>query len=357
MSALLTQTARRTLAALAALAAIGLASCQGGQPAPTPTASPTGSKAAAATPSPAENGTAERAAAAAAWLAQNLAEGSHAQYEYDGDMWSDAGLTIDAMWALVAAGDLAAAGRAGAWLAERQNAIDYAGDGEQAAYPSAMGKLALAYLTPGVEVAPGHLSAEQLADAVAARLAPEGRFRDISEWGDNSTPTGQAFDIMLLVKLGRLDRLSADSVAGLIGVGCEDGSYPIMFDTDPPCVGDVDTTAVVAQALLAAGQAQAAERAFAYLVEAQTASGRWQSFGADSVNSTALAVSALSCLDSAQAKDAAALGLQALRDWQLPGSSAFPAADGVEGDLRATAQAILGLTGASYLELLAIPAP
>ncbi|MDR2567519.1 MAG: terpene cyclase/mutase family protein [Bifidobacteriaceae bacterium] len=349
--------AGRTAAALlAALTAISLAGCSGDAPEAQGSGTPPpATKAATSTPSAGGDATGESAGAAAEWLAQNLVDGSHAEVEYDGDKFTDAGLTIDVMWALVAVGDLDAARRVADWLALRDTAIDYAGDGEQAAYPSAMGKLALAYLTPGVQSTPEYKSAQELAASVAGRLKPEGRFRDISEWGDNSTPAGQAFGIMLLVKLGMLDGLSADPVAGLVGVACEDGSYPSMFDTDPPCTGDVDTTAIVLQALLAAGQPEAADRAVAYLLAAQTESGRWQSFGADSVNSTALAVSALSLVDTPEAKDAAALGLETLRGWQLPKTAALPAADGAEGDLRATAQGVLGLTQTSYLDLLDIP--
>jgi hypothetical protein len=337
---------------MAGVVVLGLVACSGEQPASDPsgqTGPPPPAEANTKTAPP----TADSAQAAADWLKDNLTDGSHAELEYDGDMFADAGLTIDSMWALMAAGDTEAAQKAADWLALRDTAIDYAGDGEQAAYPSAMGKLALAYLTPGVTVSPEYKPAD-LAASIAGRISPEGRFRDISEWGDNSTPAGQAFDIILLVQLGQLDGLTADPVAGLLAVGCEDGSYPSMFDTDPPCVGDVDTTAIVAQAMLAAGQGEVAERAFDYLLTAQTESGRWQSFGVDSVNSTALAVGALSLWDTPEAKDAAALGMEELAAWQLPKTAAFPAVAGGEGDLRATAQGILGLKGVSYLDLLDI---
>ena len=166
------------------------------------------------------------AARAADWIVQNLVDGAYAQYEYDGDLWTDAGLTIDSMWALIAAGEIEAAQKTAFWLALRDTAIDYGGDGEQVAKPSAMGKLGLAYITPAVTVVPEYQSVPDLATTIIGRLSPEGRFRDISEWGDNSTPTGQAFDILLLHKLDRLEGLPADPVAGLIAIGCEDGSYP-----------------------------------------------------------------------------------------------------------------------------------
>jgi hypothetical protein len=298
----------------------------------------------------------ESARLAAQWIAQELVDGSHAESEYDGSVFADNGLTIDAMWALVAAGEPALAQKAADWLALRDNAIDYAGDGEQAAYPSAMGKLALAYLTPGLKVEPEYKSAEELATSLIGRLKPEGRFRDISEWGDNSTPAGQAFDIMLLVRLGQLDGLSVDPVAALMAISCDDGSYPSMFDAEQPCTGDVDTTAIVAQALFAAGQDAAAEEAFTYLLQAQTEPGRWQNSGADSVNSTGLAVSTLSLWESAEAKSAVKLGVKALIDWQLPATGAFPGGERGESDLRATVQGVLGLQAVSYLKLLGIQA-
>jgi hypothetical protein len=356
--------------ALAAAAVFGLTACSGAKPpAGTPASSPASVSPGAAQPTSDATapdapgggdaggaaGDAAAAAAAAQWLVQNLADGTHAEIEYDNEMFNDGGLTIDAMWALVAAGQTEAAGKAADWLAQRGNAIDYAGDGEQAAYPSAMGKLGLAYLTPGVAPAPQYKSAPDLAGLIAGRLSPEGRFRDISEWGDNSTPAGQAFDILLLVKLGALDGLTADPVAGLEAIACPDGSYPEAFDADPPCLGDVATTAIIAQALLAAGQTQAADRAFDHLLAAQVESGRWQSFGTDSVSATALAVAALGLVDTPEAKNAAALGLAALRGWQLARTGAFPAADAAEGELRATAHGILALTGTSHLDLLGIP--
>lgn len=354
---------RVAAAALAALTIPALAACSdqpaAAPPQPVPSDSATPGAGAEDPDAPA----ADPVAAAAAWLTSNLTDATHVEIEYDGDMLADAGATIDVMWALVAAGDLDAAGTVVDWLAQRQVAIDYAGDGQQAAYPSSMGKLALAYLTPGLAPTPEYQSAEALAAGVAGRLKPEGRFRDISEWGDNSTPMGQAFDIMLLVKLGMMDGLAADPVAGLVAVACDDGSYPVMFDTDPPCVGEVETTAVVAQALMAAGEDAAAERAFDYLLAAQTESGRWQNSGTDSVGATSLAVSALALRADPEAADAAALGLQQLKAWQLPRSAAFPGigaaggatnAGGTEGDVRATAQAVLGLSLVSYLDLLGV---
>jgi hypothetical protein len=296
----------------------------------------------------------DSAAVAAEWVVLNLTDGSHADLEYDNEKFSDAGLTIDAMWALLAAGDTAGAQKVATWLSLRDTAIDYAGDGEQAAYPSAMGKLGLAYLTPGVEITPEYKSAEELATGIIGRLSPEGRFRDISEWGDNSTPAGQAFDILLLVKLGLWEQLDADPMAALVAIACDDGSYPSMFDADAPCVGDVDTTGIVSQALVATGQTETAQQAVEYLLAAQTDSGRWQTEGVDSVNSTAQAVSALSLWDTIEAKDAVALGMEELSAWQLARTAAFPASQGGEGDLRATAQGILGLKGISYLDLLSI---
>jgi hypothetical protein len=293
---------------------------------------------------------------AAAWIAGELVDGSHAEVEYDGDQFPDGGLTIDALWALTATGD-PSAGSAGEWLAEAQNATDYAGDGEIAAYTGAMAKLGLAYLTPGAAVTPPPgKSPEELMGQLDARLSPEGRFRDISEWGDNATPMGQAFGVLLSLQVEGAPEAAASSVRGLVEAACQDGSYPSTFSAGDTCVGDVDTTAVAAQALSAAGETAAAGRAFAYLLSVQTPSGRWRSLETDSVNSTALAVGALTLAEDEAAGVAVQSGTAALADWQDANTGAFPAGESGAGDLRSTAQGVLGLLGVSYPALFGIGA-
>ncbi|MDR1825004.1 MAG: hypothetical protein LBR27_06690 [Bifidobacteriaceae bacterium] len=322
--------------------------------APTETATDAATPEVTATETAAADWAPEAAATVAAeWLAAQLVDGTHQETEYDGAMFTDYGLTVDTLFALAATGQLDQAGAIAEWLVEPDNLIAYIGDGEMALYPGAVGKLGLALGIEGLNVTrEGAAAADQMVAALTDRLADTGRFQDLSEFGDYSTPTGQALDVVFLAQQSALGDLPADPVAFLASAQCEDGGYPSTFNDPEGCQSDPDSTTVVVQALMAAGgHEERVTSALTWLYNFQEADGSWASMGAVTPNSTGLAVSLLSQVDSEEARGAVNLGLQVLATWQLP-DGAFPAAaGGSAGDARATSQAVLGLAGVDYLSL------
>jgi hypothetical protein len=366
---------------VAALAGLALAGCTGGnqadvttppaatsasastQPAPSATSTEGQIVAETATPSPTATGSAEwtpqgAAGTAIDWLVGQLVDGDHQETTYDGQVYPDYGLTVDTLFALEAAGRFDEAAKVAAWLVQPDNLIAYLGDGEMALYPGAVGKLGLALNSPGLYVTlEGQAAPEAMVEALTGRLADTGRFQDISEFGDYSTPVGQALAIMFLAQQGKLEGLAPDPVAFLATAQCEDGGFPSTFEYEEGCESDPDTTAFVVQALaVAGGHEDAVTTAVTHLINFQLPNGHWSSFDAEAPNSVGLAVAVLSQVDSEEARAAVSLGLQALEEWQLP-DGAFPAADSAEGDARATAQAVLGLVQVDFPTLAGLVAP
>jgi hypothetical protein len=294
---------RRVCGALGALAIlVSVASCsapRGAAPTPMPS------------PSTASNRTepGEAAKAAESWLVGQLADGTHLETTFGDTTSPDPGLSIDAAWAAVAVGDSETATTITGWVAASGNAQQYVGDGVTRAIPAAIAKLGLLLSTPGLTPpASGAVTGDQLQGWLTARLGQDGRFTDKADQ-DYSTPMGQSLAVLYLAKTGGLTGLAADPVAFLADAACDDGGFPGMFDDPAGCAGEVDTTAVALQALEAGGGHDAeAAAARDWLVAQQGGDGRWQGFGAPSVNSTALAAGVLHGEDDPAARTAASRG-------------------------------------------------
>ncbi|WP_206795377.1 peptidase [Amycolatopsis sp. MtRt-6] len=308
----------------------------------------------------ATSGTTGRAEAAAGWLARQLVDGNHFEVEFDGQKFPDAGLTIDGIFAFAAAKVAdTAGGNAIAWLARPDVLSGYAGDGTAESYAGATAKASLAAQVRGLD--PAAFGGVDLLARLRALLTPSGRFSDHSAFGDFSNSFSQALAIITLARTpGGAPAAAVDFEAG---TQCPDGSFPPSFDAGP-CVGDTDATAVVIQAMLAAGRPAVAQRALTWLVGKQQANGGLSTAHGDpgsapNANTTGVAGQAFRAggrIHAAQKAKAFVVSLQVGCEGAPAdrGAIAFDAS-GVNPNnvVRATAQGVLGLGAPSLAKLTA----
>ncbi|RDI23801.1 prenyltransferase/squalene oxidase-like repeat protein [Lentzea flaviverrucosa] len=294
----------------------------------------------ATTAVPASAGTAHRVDAAAGWLARQMADGERLETEFGGVKYPDQGLTIDAIFAFAAARTADDyADRAIAWLAKPETSSAYLGsDGES--YAGAHAKLAVAARVKGKN--PRAFGDVDLVAGLKALQAPSGRFSDRSQFGDFSNAFTQSY---ALFALGR----DAQGASYLAASQCPDGGFPVTFETSP-CVSDVDATAIVVQALRTQGKPTVS--ALTWLRSKQQADGGFPAaLGGSNANSTGLAAQVVNGIAAVRARDYLK-SLQVGCAGVEKGAIAFDASGFDKATAtRATAQAVLGLTGANLVTL------
>jgi hypothetical protein len=300
-----------------------------------------------APPAHAAQTTTEPAPAAAGWLAGQLVDGQFLLFA--GTEFPDPGLTVDATLAFAAAGVAGAdADAAMAWLADPAVITSYVGDGELEIYAGAHAKLAFGAQVQGLD--PTSFGGVDLVERLLGLQDATGRFLDTSEFGEFSNAFSQSFAILALA--GAPDGTAPEpldlAVDFQLTAQCPDGGFPEQFGTET-CQSDVDSTAMVLQALLAAGEDPAA--ALDWLAGQQQADG---SYGGNA-NSTGLAGQALRAGARDDAADRAVAfltGLQVGCDGPADDRGSVPATAQEAGDApRATAQAVLGLVGTGMAAL------
>lgn len=334
---------RRAVAVLAALAAALVVVPAGAQTDPAP---------------------ATAADLAAGWLAGQLVDGERLETTFGGTAFPDQGLTADAVLAFAAAGvadDAAAA--ATAWLGGAAVTEAYVGDGTTGVFAGATAKLALVAQARGLDPTSWGDGGVDLISRLASREQADGRFTDLSSFGDFSNPLGQSLAILALARQPGVAPSDA-AVDRLLAVQCADGGFAAGLDDDPAtCAGAVDGTALAVQALLAAGRvgdADAIAAALDFLEAAQAPGGGLGTAAgsAPNANSTGLAAQALAVggrADAAASAQAYLVSLQAGCDADPTdrGAVAFDDAGVDDRAARATAQAVLGLAGVGLADVSA----
>ncbi|ANZ35792.1 hypothetical protein BBK82_06530 [Lentzea guizhouensis] len=288
---------------------------------------------------------------AGTWLAGQFVDGTHL---VKGPDLVDHGLTADGVYGLAAAGvGKSTAVKAAAWLAEPGQLSYFAGDGEAESYVGGLVKLALVAQALGTD--PHDFAGVDLLDRLAALQDGAGRYLDRTEPGGDQT---NAFtQALAIITLTRAAQPVAKPVAFQVSTQCPDGGFPISFG-EPTCKSDVDGTAIVVQALQAAGEKTASVRALAWLASQQQADGGFPSaLSGSNANSTGLAVGALVAGGRAEAADKAVAYLRSLQvgctgPEAARGAIAYDATGfEVYGAVRATTQAMLGLARKSLVDV------
>jgi hypothetical protein len=291
---------------------------------------------AAATPPPQSN---EPLARALSWLEhQQQPDGGYSNGYTSG---SDVGTTADVVLAITLAGDASSFWGAGAAdpgdYLEAQVGVDAVNG------PGLSAKVALAALALGRD--PRSFGGVDLLAAVQG-----GYDSSLRLFG------GGTFDSALCILTLSLagEPLPEGALDGILATRLADGSYAFNGDTTPGG-GDSNTTALVVQALAAAGAAEEIAPSLEYFRQTQNADGGWtyqkpSAFGEETdANSTALVIQALLAtgerLDDWGDPIDALLALQ-----QESGAFAFNAS--TPGDsMLATFQAIPALAGSTYPDL------
>jgi hypothetical protein len=293
--------------------------------------------------------------AASGWLARQLVQGSHFVTVFDGVTYPAQGETIDAVLAFAATKSANSYGAAAIkWLEGSSVLYDYIGEGTES-YAGATAKTALAAEVRGVN--PAKFGKVNLIARLDKLLATSGRYSDHSKYGDFSNAFSQA---LAIVALSRDGGAPAKAVTFLISTECKNGGYPLDFG-QKTCVSDPDSTAMVAQALLAVGQRAAADRGLWWLAHIEKSNGGIVASGGTTpnANSTGLAGEAFAAagwfvpagraakfLDSLQRGCSAPAAQRGALDYDATGFAESTAVD-------ATAQGILGLADVSLAKLSA----
>lgn len=304
------------------------------------------------TVTPAVAATHNKADAAAGWLARQLVDGERFEADFGGQKFPDQGLTIDAIFAFAAArASDTSAEKAITWLARPEITTGYVGTGTES-YAGAHAKLLLAAQVRHKNST--SFGGVNLEAGLRALLAPSGRFSDRSDFGDFSNAFTQS---LALIALGRTSGgTPASSVTFLAGTQCADGGFPLDFG-QATCVSDVDSTAMVVQALRANGDSTNANEGTTWLAGKQNTDGGFSvGANASNANSTGLAAEAL----AGHRPAAAVKARQFLRSLQAGCSAPVANRGAISYDAtgfdqttapRATAQAVLGLTGVKLAAL------
>ncbi|MFI6097948.1 prenyltransferase/squalene oxidase repeat-containing protein [Lentzea sp. NPDC051213] len=306
---------------------------------------------------------ADAAPSAGTWLVSQFSEGDRLLRAPQDPASGDTGLTADGIYALAAAGvGRSTAEKAAAWLAQPDQIAFFLGDGEAESYVGGLVKLALVAQTLGTD--PHKFAAIDLLGRLSALQEESGRYRDRTDPSfDQTNAFTQALAIIVLKRAGQP---SDKPVTFQVSSQCPDGGFPIQFE-QATCKSDVDATAIVLQALLAAGEktatATASAKGLDWLAKQQQADGGFQAMAPPTnANTTGLAVGALVAGGRAEAADKAVAFLKTLQvgcagPVAQRGAVSFDRNGFDAGTVvRATTQAMLGLARVSLATVSAADA-
>ncbi|OGT25676.1 MAG: hypothetical protein A2Z17_05000 [Gammaproteobacteria bacterium RBG_16_66_13] len=257
---------------------------------------------------------------------------------------SDPGATADAILAIASAGE-----DPSTWTAEGTSPLTYLSTyAADIGSPGLAAKLVLAVVAAGQD--PRQFGDLSLVELVLAGFDPAtGLF--------GGGPYDSALCVLALLAVD--EPLPAGSIPAMVAAMLPDGSYAFNGDMTPGG-GDSNTTALVVQALLAAGEGAEVSPSFAYFRQNQNADGGWtyqkpSAFGEDTdANSTALVIQAL--LAGGQNLSEWGHPTRALEALQQPGG-AFGFNAAMPGDnFLATVQAIPALAGFDLTDVPRLPA-
>ncbi len=282
------------------------------------------------------------------WLrAHQSADGGFAG---DFDSASSVSATAEAVFAIVAGGEDPAA-----WAQDGNTPVTFLESqaASALALPGDSAKLILAAVAAGRN--PRNFGGVDLVASLEAALDDSGLYGG----AETGNVFGQSLAILALKATGR--PIPASAVDWLVGVQLDDGSWSWNGDTTPGS-GDSNSTALAVQALVAAGEQDAAvNKAVEYLRGIQNEDGGFpyqkpSDFGSDTdANSTAYVIQALIATGNDPAGDDWAVGgntpVDALAGLQLE-SGAFAWQAAVPGDnFLATVQAVPALAGKAFLDV------
>ncbi len=280
---------------------------------------------------------------ASAWLLQQQA--TDGGYRMPGSEASDVGLTADVVIALASAGVDPGSAQSGGrssleFLAAQAQTLSASDFGRAA-------KIVLAYQAAGLD--PRKALDVRVFDSLLGAFDAAGTFQ-------GQGPYEGALVILALVNAG--ESVPAGVVDSLLASRLDDGSFSFTGDRTPG-MGDSNTTAMVVQALVAAGARQSIGPSLDYFRAVQNEDGGWtyqkpSPYGEETdANSTALVIQGLEA--AGESLEGWGDPIQVLRAFQLPSGAFSYNSSFLDENLLATAQAIPALAGVNFTEVAGLP--
>lgn len=317
------------------------------------------SPASAASPAPAK--TTNKAKGAAGWLAQQLVDGNHLVYAFDGKTF-DGGGTADLIYALAGAGVGKAKTKAVIGYFEKnvESYVDIKNTDGYGPNDGGIAKTAIATLVAGANPTAfgGYNLLQQLktdecatTSASCTAGAAANVFSSISE---SLVITAEARGAALKASYAP----SANAGKYFRSLQCADGGFTSATVGGAGCASDVDATGYAIMALQAlGGQSTAIGKAATWLVSQRNSDGSWTSNGGENIDSTGLAVAGLKAAGRSTTTSVAWLRNQQVTTGPTAGAGAtrgalkyqgkFDAASSVKG----TSDGLLGITRSSLATL------
>ncbi|MBA2608708.1 MAG: hypothetical protein H0U92_07210, partial [Actinobacteria bacterium] len=188
-------------------------------------------------------GVAASATSAIDWLEKELTASNHrfqvtSTFNGETSTFDDLGLTIDALLAVASAGRNADTEAKAASDYVVAHTADYVGAGTER-YAGPLGKLMVMAQARGLDTT--SVGGLNLENEVRARLQPNGRFTDNSEFGDFSNGVGQALDMVALART--TNTIPASSVTWLLAQQCANGGFRTDYAEGVACTDNADANA------------------------------------------------------------------------------------------------------------------
>ncbi|HTN79519.1 MAG TPA: prenyltransferase/squalene oxidase repeat-containing protein [Acidimicrobiales bacterium] len=263
-------------------------------------------------------------ASALDWLSHELAANNHQLGFKGAPGFTDWGLTIDFVLALAGGGRASAADTQATVSNVTANATSYVTDGAPGTterYAGPMGKLL--YMTKVFGVDSSNLGGLNIETELRALMRTSGgqtgRFSDASAFGDFSNGFGQAFDILGLARTS--GGVPAEAITFLLAQQCPAGGFRLFYDSGDTCASDAeadpDATGLAIQALVGQTAASGAvSEAVTWLLGQQDASGAFRGSGPTAslnANSTGIIAQALRAAGQTAAANKAGVWIQSLQ--------------------------------------------
>jgi hypothetical protein len=307
--------------------------------------------------------TTDPARAAAGWLAQQLVDGNHVVFAFDGKTF-DAGGTADVIFALAAShSGKDAIDAAVAYLA--RNIDGYIAAGTAGNYDGSVGKAALAAIAADKDPrAFGGHDLLQMLKADECKTA-EGSADDFDHTYCPAAGSGQNIyssisQSFIVIAEARGGSISQSAIDYLRSLQCDgDGGFTVGTTGGKGCTSDIDATAYAVMALQAAGgEHDAVTRAADYLQRKRASNGAWVTNGGANADSTGLATAALEAAGRDASTSRRWLIGQQLTTGPTAGKGASRGALKYQGkfdpsgSIKATADGMLGLVPGASLATL-----
>ena len=280
-------------------------------------------------------------------------------YEPYGPGFFDTGLTIDAALALSAAGGHdATVARIRSFVGEQARTFADPTDADHAFSGGGVAKIALLAEVTGAD--PRAFGGYDLIAALAAHVCTTAQVSahrtdcpTVGAYRGVTSTFGQSLGVIAQARSGGAPALA---VTALAAAACPDGSFRSILAAGGRCPaggGDVDSTSMAAQALVAAGgHGQAADAAVGWIAAAQERDGGFPGTAGDNTNSAALAVQAMTLPASGYAVPIAkAQAFLAGRQNHDGGLAVNTTPAGAASDVRASAQGLNGAVGTPFSAL------